>query len=196
MFASDAITLGDRLTLNVGLRFDHSRAISQDLPALDPQGRETDTMIAGLGTLYTWNIVSPRLGVATKLSADGRTMLRASYGRFSQGVLTGEFGSFHTGVSPITTRGFDAAAGGYTTLVSVVDPKVQLQLDPEIRAPHSDQYSVGVDREVGRRLRVLPHLPFDRCNDTAICPRPHLRMTIDTIPHPCDKFRSCRGASV
>jgi hypothetical protein len=37
-------------------------------------------MIAGLGTLYTWNVVSPRLGVVTKLSADGRTMLRASYG--------------------------------------------------------------------------------------------------------------------
>ena len=153
-FASDAITFGDRLTLNVGVRFDHSRAVSQDLPALDPQGRETDTIIAGLGTLYTWNIVSPRLGVATKLSADGRTMLRASYGRFSQGVLTGEFGSFHTGVSPITTRAFDAASGGYTTLVSVVDPKVQLQLDSEIRAPHSDESSVGVDRELGHRLGV------------------------------------------
>jgi hypothetical protein len=153
-FASDAITFGDRLTLNVGLRFDYSRAVSQDLPALDPQGQETDTMIAGLGTLYDWNIVSPRLGVATKLSADGRTMLRASYGRFSQGVLTGEFGSFHTGVSPITTRAFDAATGGYTTLVSIVDPKVQLQLNSEIRAPHSDEYSIGVDREVGPRLGV------------------------------------------
>ena len=32
-FASDAVTIGDRLTINAGLRFDHSRAISQDLPA-------------------------------------------------------------------------------------------------------------------------------------------------------------------
>ena len=58
-FASDAISVRDRLTLNLGVRFDHSRAISQDLPALDPQGRETDAIVAGLGTLYTWNIVSP-----------------------------------------------------------------------------------------------------------------------------------------
>ena len=36
----------------------------------------------------------------TKLTADGRTMLRASYGRFSQGVLTGEFSPFHPGVDP------------------------------------------------------------------------------------------------
>ena len=30
-FASDAITVGDRLTISAGVRFDHSRAISQDL---------------------------------------------------------------------------------------------------------------------------------------------------------------------
>ena len=97
-FASDAITVGDRLTINAGVRFDHSRAISQDLHALDPDGRETDAIIHGLGTLYTWNLWSPRLGVTMKLTADGRTMLRGSYGRFSQGVLTGEFSAFHPGV--------------------------------------------------------------------------------------------------
>ena len=89
-FVSDAITVGNSLTINAGLRFDHSRAISQDLRALDSQGRETDDIVRGLGTLYTWNVWSPRLGVTMKLTADGRTMLRASYGRFSQGVLTGE----------------------------------------------------------------------------------------------------------
>src|SRR5262249_55990208 len=126
-FASDALTFGDRLTINAGLRFDHSRAISQDVPAVDLEGRETDRIVRGLGTLYTWNILSPRLGVTTKLSADGRTMLRASYGRFSQGVLTGELGFFHPGVTPITTNAFDSATGGYTRLVSVVDPKINLR---------------------------------------------------------------------
>ena len=75
-FASDAITVGDRLTINAGVRFDHSRAISQDLHALDLEGHETDAIVRGLGTLYTWNVVSPRLGVTMKLTADGRTMLR------------------------------------------------------------------------------------------------------------------------
>ena len=153
-FASDALTLGDRLTVNAGVRFDHSRAISPDLRALDPEGRETDEIVLGLGTLYTWNIVSPRLGVTTKLSADGRTMLRASYGRFSQGVLTGELSPFHPGVAPITTTAFDPATAGFTRLVSVVDNKINLQIDPETRAPRTDEYSLGVDREVGRQLAV------------------------------------------
>ena len=108
----------------------------------------------GLGTLYTWNVWSPRLGVTTRLTADGRTMLRASYGRFHQGVLTGELGPIHPGQTPITTTAFDPATGGYTRLVSVVDPKTNLRLDPETGAPFTDEYSVGVDRELGRGLSV------------------------------------------
>ena len=64
-FASDAITVGSRLTINAGVRFDHSRAISQDLHALDAQGHETDEIVPGLGTCtpgtscrHAW--VSPR----------------------------------------------------------------------------------------------------------------------------------------
>jgi hypothetical protein len=151
-FASDAITVGDRLTLNLGVRFDHSRAVSQDVPAIDAEGQETGELVAGLGTLYTWNVVSPRLGMTIKLSGDGRAMLRASYGMFSQGILTGEYGNFHPGVTPITTAAFDAATGGYTRIVSVVDPRIQLQLDSDMRAPHSHEYSVGVDRELPRQL--------------------------------------------
>ena len=94
-FISDAITVGDRLTINAGVRFDHSRAISQDLPLLDEEGRETNDTVQGDGTLYTWNVWSPRAGVTMKLTGDGRTMLRASYGRFNQGVLTGELTPFH-----------------------------------------------------------------------------------------------------
>lgn len=151
-FASDAVTLGNRLTVDAGLRFDQSRAISQDLPTLDAQGNEAGGVVSGLGTLYTWNVLSPRLGVTTKLSADGRTVLRASYGRFSQGVLTGEIGLFHPGVTPVTTNAFEPATGGYTRLLSTVDPKSNLVLDADMRAPHTNEYSLGVDREIGRRL--------------------------------------------
>ena len=152
LFASDAIALNDRVTVNAGVRFDHSRASSQDVPALGPSGRETDETIAGLGTLYTWNVVSPRFGVTAKLTADGRTMLRASYGRFSQGVLTGELSPVHPGVTPTTTMAYDGATGGYTQLVSVVDPKVNLALDPGTRTPRTDEYALGIERQLLPRL--------------------------------------------
>jgi hypothetical protein len=55
-FASEAMTIGDRLTISMGIRFDHSRAVSPDLPARDLTGQPTDTTVQGLGTLYTWNV--------------------------------------------------------------------------------------------------------------------------------------------
>ena len=152
LFASDSIALNDRVTLNAGIRFDHSRASSQDVPALDASGMETDQTIAGLGTLYTWNVVSPRLGVTAKLTADGRTMLRASYGRFNQGVLTGELSPVHPGVTPTMTMAYDTATGGYTTPVSVVNPRINLALDPGTRTPRTDEYSVGIERQLPARL--------------------------------------------
>ncbi len=152
LFVSDAVTVNDRATVNAGVRFDHSVALSHDVPALDAAGLETDGVINGLGRLYTWNVWSPRLGVTAKLSADGRTMLRVSYGRFNQGVLTGELGPIHPGVTPTTTMAFNAATGGYTSLVSVVDPRINLALDPNTRTPRTDQYSLGVDREITPRL--------------------------------------------
>jgi len=164
-FASDAITIGDRLTINAGVRFDHSRAISQDLPVLDASGNETDATIEGLGTLYTWNIVSPRLGVTLKLTGDGRTILRGSYGRFSQGVLTGEIGSFHPGVTVTKVTQFDPATGGYTLPISEVDPRTNLLLDAHTRAPRTDEYSLGVDRQIGRGLAVaLAYVRKDGAN--------------------------------
>jgi Carboxypeptidase regulatory-like domain/TonB dependent receptor-like, beta-barrel len=152
-FASDSLTVRDRITINAGLRFDHSRAISQDVHSSDAAGRETDEIVAGLGTLYTWNVWSPRLGLTAKISATGRTMLRATYGRFNQGVLTGELAPIHPSMTPITTMAFDSLTGAYTRPVSIVDTS-NLRLDPNTRTPCTDEYSIGLDREVSRRLAI------------------------------------------
>ena len=151
-FATDTITLRDRLTITGGVRFDHSRAISQDLPAVDPQAHETDTVIPGLGTMYTWNLWSPRLGVTTKLSADGRTILRASYGRFFQGVFTGELEPFHPGATAVTMVGFNSATSDYSGPSITVDPKVNLQGSPD--APPEPTSIASVERAVGHQLMV------------------------------------------
>jgi hypothetical protein len=153
-FASDALTVGNRFTINAGVRFDHNLGISQDLRKLDAEGRETGNIVRGLGTLYTSNVLSPRLGMTAKLSADGRTLLRVSYGRFNQGILTGELSPIHPGQSRVTTAAFDPATGGYTRITSVNDPAINLQLDRNTRTPRTDAYSIGVDREVGRKLML------------------------------------------
>jgi hypothetical protein len=89
--------------------------------------------------------------VTAKLTADGRTLLRGSYGRFYQGVFTGEYSASHPAVSPVTTRDYVLADGDYTHIRSVVGSS-NLQMDSHMRAPHTDEYSIGVDREVTRGL--------------------------------------------
>ena len=160
-FASDAVTVGNQVTINAGLRFDHSRAISQDVRARDAEGRDTGETVRGLGTLYTWNVFSPRLGVTAKLSANGRTLLRASYGRFNQGVMTAEVSPIHPGVARVTMTAFDPATNAYTGAVRVVDPTINLQLDPGTRTPRTDEYSIGVDREVGRLVVAVAYVRKD-----------------------------------
>jgi hypothetical protein len=140
--------------VNLGLRFDHDRAISPDLAAHDAQGRETGTTIDGLGTLYTWNVFSPRLGLTIKLTADGKTHLRTGYGRFHQGILTGELAPVHPGLTPTTTTAFDPATGQYSQIISVVEPTINVRLDPNTKSPHTDQFGIGVARELARHVAL------------------------------------------
>jgi TonB dependent receptor/Carboxypeptidase regulatory-like domain len=147
LFASDSIRLNERVTINAGVRFDYNHAISPDAYFPDANGDRTSQVAEGLGSLYTWKTFSPRLGVTARLTADGRTILRSSYGRFRQGILTGEFGQFHPGLLPLKTTEYEASTGGYTRTISTVDAS-NLVLNPDIRGPHTDEFSIGVDHEL------------------------------------------------
>ena len=154
VFASDRFSIGKRITVDAGVRFDHSRAINPDLPVVSADGRETDAVMSGVGTLYTQNVVSPRLGLTAQLDRMGRTALRASYGRFNQGVLTGELDPISQGSRPTTTMAYEAATGGYTRLVTSLNPKIDHSLDPEMRTPHTDEFSLAIDREIATGVRA------------------------------------------
>ena len=104
--------------------------------------------------MYTWNVWSPRLGVTTKLTADGQTMLRASYGRFFQGVFTGELEPFHPGATPVDDGRVQCRDRRLHGRFCDGRSQGNLQFDPATRAPRTDEYSIGVDRAVGRRSTV------------------------------------------
>ena len=154
IFAADTFSIKDRITVDAGLRFDYSRAIIPDLPVVDGEGRETGDRIKGVGTIYTQNVLSPRLGFTARLDRRGRTALRASYGRFSQGVLTGELDPLSPGATATTTREYDAATGTYARLISVVDPGINVAIDPRTRSPHTDEFSLALDRDIRTGMRA------------------------------------------
>jgi hypothetical protein len=49
---------------------------------------------------------------------------------------------------------YEATTGAYTGVVSVVDPKINVALDLDTRTPHTDEFSLAVDRAIGSGART------------------------------------------
>ena len=100
-FVDDAFRVAPRLTLNLGLRYDHNRADIPDLLVREHAGTPTGEVVSARH-LYSTDTFAPRLGLNFKLTPDGRTVLRGHYGRYYRGVVVAEFSGI--GVSPHESR--------------------------------------------------------------------------------------------
>jgi len=112
MFAEDSFTIKKRLTVNLGVRYDH---ISAGMPALtkeacnDPVARALSAAyikpIYGIDpydqfswpawkNAFPYNFVSPHVGLAFDLFGNGKTALKASWGLYAEGLPTWHFDGF------------------------------------------------------------------------------------------------------
>ena len=126
---SDAVRLGTGSTINPGLRFDHSRAISQDVPEFDVLVHETGRIIEGRGTVDTWNVCVA--AVRRRHQSRCRSAERCCEpmpGDSVRALLTGEISAIHPGRTRNTiTR--------YPSGDKLVRDPSQVTLDPETPAP-------------------------------------------------------------
>ncbi|UCC41353.1 MAG: TonB-dependent receptor, partial [Candidatus Aminicenantes bacterium] len=76
-FADDSWKITDRLTINLGLRFDHHNSFIPSFPIMDGWV-ETSEKGPKIEDLIIWNSFSPRIGLAYQLTADQKTLLKAS----------------------------------------------------------------------------------------------------------------------
>lgn len=153
LFVDDGWSLSDRVKLNLGVRFDLNKGWIQDMPKLDAARNETGT-VAGVPGLVDWMSVSPRLGVNLKLSDDGSSILRASYGRYYQGVTTNMYAELSPAQAVTRRFGWNAATRQYDILQRETDPRGQFTVDPNLKQPYTDQYTVGIDHELMANLAV------------------------------------------
>jgi outer membrane receptor protein involved in Fe transport len=129
--------------VNGGLRFDH---INVDTPALlserfplgDPGGSGNPDSLEGqdLETNKTYARISPRLGVA--FPVDDKTVLRFNYGQFyQQPNLQDLYVSYRFLEYKIKTGGYFVGFG-----------------NPNLRPERTSAYEVGVQRQLGDRVRL------------------------------------------
>ena len=162
LFGDDTFRVSDRFTLNLGLRFDNSVASFQPLDIVDKLGNATGQKTAEQSSLFTWNSLSPRIGFSYKLTADGKTVLKGHYGRYYNGIVTGEFQNLGPAITPryLFSGSYDAA-GNPIDAVKVKDNTNQ-KLDPNFKDPYTDQFVAAFERELTHDLGLSLNYTYKR----------------------------------
>jgi len=166
IYLQDTWTVARRLTLNLGVRYDHFNTYypqqTTDPTATFPQLFPATTFPAS-GNLVSWNTVSPRLGLAFDLSGKGDSVLRASYGRYylMQGTGLAETANPVGFAGQIYTWN-DANSDKIPQQNEWLVPSQQVgafggsstHINSNMSRPYSEQISVGYERQLWRDLRV------------------------------------------
>src|SRR4029453_18253800 len=137
-----------------GLRWERMEGAIPSEQAVNNKLEEPGATIAGLGDMFTWRVAPPRAGVNVKMTNDGKTVLRATYGRAYRQILLNEIDVVHPGIADLTQRNYNAGTGTYSTLVSVTNSRSNLKIDPDLSAPKSDTFSIGIDRQLAAQVAV------------------------------------------
>ena len=79
-YASDSWRVRNRLTLNLGLRFDRYRPF---LPAQEhPPGSPDAQRFPAVDSVIDWNVLAPRVAAVYNVTGNGRTLAKFAYSRY------------------------------------------------------------------------------------------------------------------
>jgi hypothetical protein len=163
-YVNDMVNLTSRLTVNAGIRFDRysSWLPEQGNPGTGPYA--TQNIFPENHDFPVYSAWSPRVSVIYDLSGNGRTALKASYGRYaaSGSGVTAASGPVAASVNPAATRTSTYRWNG--TIPYTPNP-ADLQsvsgggsgsrrLDPGLSAMGMDEYTAGFDLGLTRDLTI------------------------------------------
>ncbi len=148
VFVDDAWSISDRLTLNLGLRFDHQNGDIFDADEIDANRDPTGQTIQGISNVLVWNNWSPRLGLIYQLTPDRKTIIRANYGHYYEGMYLATFFSLSPSSQPVYAYEYNWNTEDYDILSWIWDPRQGRGVGDDVKSSLSQQFSVGISREL------------------------------------------------
>jgi len=148
-FVQDSWHVTDRLTLNLGLRAERFGGLH------NPQDGQQD-----VGKVWSTNGIAPRLGFAFDATGDHKTVLKGTYSQYYEGIFSGLYSSALPGIDDYVTYDVSACPSISqpcpASLREEIDrsPNDLYRIDPDIKHPRRDEFTLGVERALGRDFRL------------------------------------------
>lgn len=166
MYINDRITLSQRLTLNVGVRWDRYSSFlpEQGNPGTGPFSEERIIPYQGEGNYPVYSTFVPRVSAIYDLTGEGRFALRASYGRYVGGS-SGASANPAPGASDVNPNAsFQRIYSNWdgtipyvpnpADLTSVSGGGTNRTIDRDLRGPYVDEWTAGFDMGLSRVLTL------------------------------------------
>jgi outer membrane receptor protein involved in Fe transport len=164
-FFNDSWQVTDRLTLNLGVRFDTHDGWIPSFEELDEDGVGTGDYFPEIKNVIDWSVFSPRLGFAWVATRDQRTVVRGSVGVYHDGNVSGNWNYPPPGIPPIYgTYGTSWETSGENLNYVIIFP-TDLNVDPDLEPPRSVQYSLGFERQIGDTMAIGAQLVYKETKD-------------------------------
>lgn len=164
-FVQDDWTITDRLTLNLGIRYDYLNASIPEVDQLDGELNPTGRSFSGIDDVITFKNWSPRLGFALKATSSGTTVLKGHWGRYYGKLISGGFQSLSPGNTPYRAFFYNPATRLYDIPYYTIDPKANFSVDPNLRNQYTDQFYVGVEQQIQPSFGVNASFVYKKEHD-------------------------------
>jgi outer membrane receptor protein involved in Fe transport len=148
-FVQDNWSLTDRLTFNLGVRYDYTSAEVPETSKRDDQFNVIDGTFPGIPDLIQFpNQWSPRLGAVFKLDKAGKTVAKGGYGRYYGNLNMAMFDSISPGNTTLFAHSYNSVTGKYDIPYYTFNPNSNFAINPDLRNQYTDQFNIGIEREV------------------------------------------------
>ena len=157
-YVRDAWRIGDRLTLNLGLRFERYDVFLPDQSK--PAGPYSQAASYAQRDLYDWRGIVPRFGLSYALTADKKTVVKATYGRFNFALRPSDTNIVRNlnGNEYVATRyrWQDLNNNGKLDIANELGDFIQTEggstvravYNPDVQQPKTDEVTTFVEREI------------------------------------------------